>query len=248
MHCYNSPVLTPPLPPETAFFACAVPKHDPPGTLFADEISVAASMGRPQRRAEFAAGRLAARRALALLNPIFGSRAIPRSSDRSPCWPEETIGAISHTGEHAAALVARRSNFVGVGLDIESSTRRLSPRLAARICRQSESRWVLSAQSPADQQQRLLQLFSAKETLYKAVAPIINRFFGFQDAELLWDPALQTFTATLDRSVAGALTERLGFIPEMNIRRHVMAMDGLGTVDGLLIFTLLLEQSPRSDT
>ena len=71
----------------------------------------------PKRLREFAHGRTCARLALARLG--FPECAIPVGEHRAPTWPDAIVGSISHSGENAAAVVARKSEFQGLGVDLE---------------------------------------------------------------------------------------------------------------------------------
>src|SRR5690606_8339287 len=70
------------------------------------------------RRRQFEAGRSAAREALA----SFGVRAQPilRGAVGEPLWPDGFVGSITHTRSVAAAAVASRDDFQGIGIDIDS--------------------------------------------------------------------------------------------------------------------------------
>jgi len=58
----------------------------------------------PKRQREFAAGRMAARQAMAQIGKTPAP--IPVNTDRSPHWPEGVVGSISHSLEIAVAVVA----------------------------------------------------------------------------------------------------------------------------------------------
>ena len=45
--------------------------------------------------------------------------------------------------------------------------------------------------------ERLIMLFSAKETVFKALYPVEQVWFGFDDVALTWDPHRQLFEAEL---------------------------------------------------
>jgi 4'-phosphopantetheinyl transferase EntD len=145
------------------------------------------------RRTTFALGRAAAREALRELDGVAAVAirlglegvdgvAIPRGTGGEPIWPEGIVGSISHSREVAVAVVARRGDYVGLGVDIEDLGRGPSPRVARLVCRPSEMEWV----DPEAGTQRLALLFSAKEAVFKALYPIEGVWLGFADAELTW--------------------------------------------------------------
>lgn len=144
--------------------------------------------GVAKRQSEFLAGRLCARQAL---QQLTGYARVPAvGADRAPCWPSGVVGSISHGDGWAGAVVGRQADWRGLGLDLE---RLLSParaqRLQASILTPAELQRL--AQLPVEQQAWLVSLtFSLKESLFKALYPLVQQQFYFQDAELLgYDPA-----------------------------------------------------------
>lgn len=139
-----------------------------------------------KRRAEFLAGRLCAHQALLMLN---GKGSIPGvRKDRAPQWPRSCVGSITHNNTWAAALVARQDEYIGLGLDVERCLSNSDGRkLAQGILTTGEwSRW---AQRPIEQFGFMITLtFSLKESLFKALYPLVGTRFYFKHAELLdWD-------------------------------------------------------------
>lgn len=137
----------------------------------------------PKRRAEFVAGRHAAKLALA----HFGcSSAVGRGASGAPKWPPGFCGSISHGADLALAAVTPDWMYRGLGIDVE---RVVSSELAdelARYVRRPEEDAVLSRALPAlSAGQRLSLIFSAKESLFKAVHPLSGEFFGFAQARVV---------------------------------------------------------------
>ncbi|KUM44130.1 phosphopantetheinyl transferase [Pseudomonas sp. EpS/L25] len=150
-----------------------------------------------KRQAEYLAGRLCAREALRRLT---GSAMVPghRSQDRGPAWPTGQVGAITHSHGWAAAAVAQRQEYLGIGLDAESL---LEPAKALRLVDQILTPAELARLHPLDESEQALAItlaFSAKESLFKALHPQVQRMFFFQDAEILaWDLAAGRFAIRL---------------------------------------------------
>ncbi|MBM3606449.1 MAG: phosphopantetheinyl transferase [Alphaproteobacteria bacterium] len=132
------------------------------------------------RRMEFAAGRAAARAAMAQIGVL--PCAIPVRPDRAPEWPSGLCGSISHGGSQAGAIVSRRTDWAGLGLDLEPAAPMaadladlvrhpgdqdatgLPPELAATLC------------------------FGVKEAAFKAQFPLIAQWLDYRDIAMTVTP------------------------------------------------------------
>ena len=136
-----------------------------------------------KRQTEFLAGRLCAHEALRRATGVASIPAV--GEDRAPCWPAGVVGSITHGAGWAAAVAARAEQWRGLGLDVErllASAR--ADRLAAEILTPRE----LEGYGDLDDTQRALRVtltFSIKESLFKALYPLVNKRFYFQEAELI---------------------------------------------------------------
>jgi 4'-phosphopantetheinyl transferase EntD len=135
----------------------------------------------PHRLAEFAAGRAAARQALAALG--LPKVAIPMGEDRAPIWPQGVVGSISHCAGACMAVVARQSDFVGIGLDLEP---------AQPVARDLWPSILLPEEFAADGL-GALRIFVAKEAVYKAQYLLSRQVFDFQVLNITFQD--QYFTA-----------------------------------------------------
>ena len=140
-----------------------------------------------KRQAEFLAGRLCARAALLQLD---GTCATPgMGEDRAPVWPAHISGAITHSNGRAGALVALKSEWQGLGIDLENL---LSNERAQRLSKEilTPAELLRMAAIPAEQIALLVTLtFSVKESLFKALYPLVQKRFYFEHAEVLnWTP------------------------------------------------------------
>ncbi|WHT77235.1 4'-phosphopantetheinyl transferase family protein [Pseudomonas rhodesiae] len=153
------------------FQRCAVP---PPASI---QRSVA------KRQAEFLAGRVCARAALHQLGHRDCIPAI--GEDRAPVWPASISGSITHSTGHAAAIVGHRAQWRGLGMDLENllSLER-AQRLAAEILTADELQRMV-ALAPEQVALLVTLTFSIKESLFKALYPIVQKRFYFEHAELL---------------------------------------------------------------
>ena len=126
----------------------------------------------PGRVGEFAAGRVAARAALAGLGerPV----AIPRDG-RRPRWPAGVVGSITHCAGLAAAAVARRADLAAIGIDAEPA-----------VPLDAEVRELVATSAERDRLGGDLAgtiVFSAKEAFYKAWSSCGGALLGFDDVD-----------------------------------------------------------------
>jgi enterobactin synthetase component D len=136
-----------------------------------------------KRQAEFLAGRVCARAALQQLEGLDCIPAI--GEDRAPVWPAHICGSITHSTGRAAAIVAHKTHWRGLGMDLENllNTER-AERLAGEILTPPELERM--AAGPRDQLALWVTLtFSVKESLFKALYPIVQKRFYFEHAEVL---------------------------------------------------------------
>lgn len=136
----------------------------------------------PKRRAEFLAGRWAARQALASLGLDAGAT---RGEDGTPRWPSGVVGSITHGADLALCAVARATELRGLGIDAERlMNESTKDELMSRICRDDE-RAALEQGLTAPEHERVTFAFSAKESLYKCLFPLTGRFMDFSAARVI---------------------------------------------------------------
>lgn len=137
---------------------------------------------RDGRRVAFSSGRycaLLAQEQLNLAPSIIGQNA------RAPLWPDNLSGSISHSKQLAVSIVSKEP--CGVGVDIETLGR-ISDKLLPTLF---TSRELIQLENAPDYATTLA--FSAKEAGYKAIAPWVGEYIGFQEAEIIPDYAAGTF-------------------------------------------------------
>jgi 4'-phosphopantetheinyl transferase EntD len=146
-------------------------------TMLLPEEAGSCGTFRPKRLADFAAGRLCARRALGSLG--FGDFAVRRNPDRTPQWPEGVVGSITHTVGFCGAVVDRSENIASVGLDAETIAG-VVPEVWAEVLTDGEL--LALAAIPAVQRERRAALaFSAKEAFYKCQFGLTASWLDFRD-------------------------------------------------------------------
>ncbi len=153
--------------------------RDPAIGLLAGED---AALGRavPARRASFAAGRRAARAAMAQLG--LSPAAIPQGPQGAPKWPPGLVGSIAHCDSACIAVVTRATGQETLGVDIEAATA-LDPDLIPIICTAKDMLWVNAQPDPG---LAAKQVFCAKEAIYKAQFPLTGQVIGFDAVRLTW--------------------------------------------------------------
>src|SRR5688572_29915305 len=74
----------------------------------------------PKRQNELAVGRVLARRLLERLG--FATGPLLARPDRVPRWPPGAVGSISHTNGLCVCVVARASDAIAIGVDVEEDS------------------------------------------------------------------------------------------------------------------------------
>tara|TARA_Y100000588_G_C14194376_1_gene899493 strand:+ start:468 stop:1154 length:687 start_codon:yes stop_codon:yes gene_type:complete len=144
-----------------------------------------------KRQAEYLAGRVCAAQALTALNcdnPI-----VHTADDRVPIWPVDTFGSITHTKDIAAAIAGVKHGATGVGIDVEKLMKdSQETKLQTYILREDEKTQFNELGEQVTHP--LSVIFSAKESIYKALYPFVKKYFGFDKARLIaFDETRLTF-------------------------------------------------------
>lgn len=104
--------------------------------------------------------------------PVIG-----RQADGQPLWPPGWVGSLTHSRTLGAAALAPASALRSLGIDLEDPTR-LKPALWPHVLTPAE----LATATP----ERAAATFSAKEAIYKALAPLSTEVPGFHDVDVIW--------------------------------------------------------------
>lgn len=161
-----------------------------------------------KRKNEFYSGRWSAIQCLAKKNA--SNLSIQIGEDRAPIWPMGIIGSISHSDQLAATLLDENTYCLAIGLDIQPiSSQTLAQNLKNFILHPLEIK-RFGHQFNA----RLFDLiFSAKETLFKALYPSCSIFFDHQEAEVFKiDPSQNTLQIRLLRSLGSCWHKNQTFV------------------------------------
>jgi 4'-phosphopantetheinyl transferase EntD len=135
----------------------------------------------PKRMAEFSTGRHCALKALEQLE--IQDAILPIGDDRVPIWPEGIVGSISHCDSLTGAIVAKSSDHISLGLDIEEIGR-VTPDLWDFVFTENEKNYLFCL-SDEDKHVQSTAIFSIKEAFYKFQHPITKTFLDFLDVEVV---------------------------------------------------------------
>ena len=186
------------------------------GELNPDELSCV-SEAVPKRVREFTAGRILARRTLSAMNVRKSS--ILADENRCPLWPGGIVGSISHTDDRVGVALARANNYLSLGFDIEARGAVTSELQEIVLTKGEKAR--IEGNSVPD---FATLVFSCKESIYKAVFPLVGEFFEFHDIEI--DLTDEGFTARC--------------LNDLQSKPHIEGGKGLFEIHADLVKTLFL--------
>jgi 4'-phosphopantetheinyl transferase EntD len=148
---------------------------------------------------------------------------------RGPRWPAGLVGSISHSAFLASAIVASDSMYLGLGLDIEDCmSDAVADSVAPHVAPEVLDGSIRIGGRPADRATVVTAVFSAKESLFKCLRPLIDDFFDFRDARMIaLDFTSRRARLRLLRTLAPSIPAGLEFDVDLAID---MAL--LGAVDG----------------
>jgi 4'-phosphopantetheinyl transferase EntD len=170
------------------------------------------------RKREFSTARRCAREALSGLG--ITPQAIGVGEHGQPLWPTGCVGSITHCLGYRGSAVGLAIDLAGIGIDAELNNP-LAADLMATIALPAEIERLhrLSLSQPEIHWTRLL--FSAKESIYKALFPMIGRQLNFEDADIEIDPG-GTFLAKITSH-----RRREDVMPIYRLQGRWVAIDGL---------------------
>lgn len=161
-----------------------------------------------KRQAEFCAGRHLASKVLNLEKPL------PRARDGAPVWPAGYRGALSHGGDLVLLLAGSAHRRLGV--DVEPLLSPISCQaVLARVLRSNEHR-LMSDLGDRELVRVATLMFSAKETLFKALSSESIGKPGFAVSEVLelprkGRPLSIRLTRALGKSLPAGRTFEIGY-------------------------------------
>ena len=152
-----------------------------------------------KRRADYLAGRALLIRAFEALG--LPPQPVATGPDRAPIWPADVTGSISHSRTTCACILSTQTHL-RIGIDVETTLSAHSEKAVRKVAL-TPSELALVADHPG----LPAQIFCAKETLFKALYPVVQEFFGFESAELVGLPDETHLQLRLTRSLHPTLPE-----------------------------------------
>jgi enterobactin synthetase component D len=136
---------------------------------------------RARRQIEIVGGRLAFRAAAREVGCHADDWALTAGEDRAPRSPPGWTVSLTHKDDLAVAVIGAES-FGLLGIDLEGGSRDRSA-IMSRVCRPEELLEVQALPEP-ERWPNVMVRFAVKEAVYKAVAPQLRRFIGFDAARV----------------------------------------------------------------
>jgi 4'-phosphopantetheinyl transferase EntD len=176
-----------------------------------------------KRQAEYLAGRYAARGALRSLG--LQGKYIPSGKHRNPLWASSISASITHTNKAAICAASFKKNYLYLGIDLE---KRLNAKsiitIRSSIINLQEEKLILSCNLSFEDTFSLI--FSAKESLFKALYPRVGQYFDFSAARITAICLAEcSFTMILEEDLTVALTAGHAFKGYFNFdERHVFTI------------------------
>jgi enterobactin synthetase component D len=174
----------------------------------------------PKRQAEFLAGRYSAISALNALG--VNCRNIVIGKHRSPVWPNSIIASITHTTTTSICAASYKDNYQYLGIDIEyvistelineikRSIITFDEEAILRKCSMKEcsTEEVTQEGWPLSFSQVFTLVFSAKESLFKALYSSVGYYFDFSAANISQiNTDKNSFTLVLTENLTTELTK-----------------------------------------
>lgn len=156
------------------YFSVAL--FDKLGLILPEHLQRAAA----KRQAEYLASRW-------LIATLLAQHGVPHwqlfnRDDRSPIWPSGVAGSLSHHKNKVFVVLDTAPTLVGNDIELTIAEHNAAE-LAAMVMDSNEAAILTAAGLPLNIATTLL--FSAKETAYKAVYPVVQKIFDFSEVKLL---------------------------------------------------------------
>lgn len=166
--------------------------------LHDDEEKILGEDWSRKRVNEFMLERCAANAALKRFFP--SPPPVLKGENWEPLWPENITGSISHKEEIAIAVVCKKSQYRGLGIDIEERKQKIDFDISRFICTEEEIQEIYRLhERKKDVVFKLI--FSIKEAIFKAFFHATGKLLGFEDIEITFEHGFHNPSAVLIKDI-----------------------------------------------
>jgi enterobactin synthetase component D len=158
---------------------------------------------REQRLAEYLQGRKLAAELLTELGSL-NTEVGRHASSSAPVWPVGFVGSISHSQQWLGVVVGPQACTRSIGIDIEACADEAMAQHIDAVCLNAQEAALAESLDLRPEDSRVL-FFSAKESLYKCLHPVVERYFDFLDAEVM---RCDLLAGTLELRLLNTLSSR----------------------------------------
>ena len=182
----------------------------------------------PRRQRQFRAGRFCALEALRMLVPARTFTSPGRAAGGAPVWPEGMTGSITHTDDFTSAAVAHATDVAAIGIDSEQVVSNARARAVVSVVSQPVE-LERAREAGCDTAQALTLVFSAKESIFKCLHPLVGVWIGFHDVRIA---GIDGRARTFDAVVVNALSDQ---IPAGTVLRGQFELDATHVHTGIVL-------------
>ena len=227
-------MLPNPFPDHISF--CLLPIHSTSNQkLHPAEENYFSQLSSVSRKEHYRSGRICAGEVLSKLGTL-GQPVLRDPQTREPLWPEGISGAITHSGNWAAAAAGKTSDVSGIGIDLEDLERQVDSRISRHVCIPEEQKWLQECGEDF-LEQNLKIIFSAKESIFKAFFPYTRTYLHFHDARILMEQTLfqKSKSNSLSKREKNSKPEKFEFV-YLLLNDKVISLTGISEGKGKVHF------------
>ena len=227
-------MLPNPFPDHISF--CLLPIHSTSNQkLHPAEENYFSQLSSVSRKEHYRSGRICAGKVLSKLGTL-GQPVLRDPQTREPLWPEGISGAITHSGNWAAAAAGKTADVLGIGIDLEDLERQVDSRISRHVCIPEEQKWLQECGEDF-LEQNLKIIFSAKESIFKAFFPYTRTYLHFHDARILMEQTLfqKSKSDSLSKKEKNSKPEKFEFV-YLLLNDKVISQTGISEGKGKVHF------------
>ena len=227
-------MLPNPFPDHISF--CLLPIHSTSNQkLHPAEENYFSQLSSVSRKEHYRSGRICAGEVLSKLGTL-GQPVLRDPQTREPLRPEGISGAITHSGNWAAAAAGKTSDVLGIGIDLEDLERQVDSRISRHVCIPEEQKWLQECGEDF-LEQNLKIIFSAKESIFKAFFPYTRTYLHFHDARILMEQTLfqKSKSDSLSKKEKNSKPEKFEFV-YLLLNDKVISQTGISEGKGKVQF------------